>query len=122
MSKIIRYKVLENNNLRLLEDLVQDCLQLGWQPYGDLVVTPWGEEDRAYLDYYQPMVKYSGTQSIEQEGVLQARVKELGSVIERLIKDASPFVSPDIVDETCGTLPLMDALKDTIQYARDNKK
>lgn len=57
MSKIIEYIVLENNSLHLLQKEVQARLELGWQLYGDLGVTPWGEEDRANRDYYQPMVK-----------------------------------------------------------------
>ena len=36
-------------------------------------------------------------------------------IIKELIESAKPFLSGDVVDETCGTIPLMDRLEKAIE-------
>jgi hypothetical protein len=44
--------------------------------------------------------------------------EEIRRVLLELIDAASPFTSGDVVDQTGGTIPLMDRLEDAIDEAR----
>ena len=39
--------------------------------------------------------------------------------LERLIKAAEPFLSGNVVDETSGTIPLMEELRAAIEEAKE---
>ena len=41
-------------------------------------------------------------------------VAELESALSDLIDASKPFTSGDVVDETCGTIPLMERLENSI--------
>ena len=40
-------------------------------------------------------------------------------ILRDLIEAARPFTSGDVVDETCGTMPLMEALENAIEQAQE---
>ena len=42
----------------------------------------------------------------------------MNEIIEELIAAAEPFLSPDVVDETSGTIPLMERLRLAIEAAK----
>lgn len=48
---------------------------------------------------------------------LKARVSELADVLDRLADAATPFTDGRIVDETSGTMPLMEELADALNFA-----
>jgi hypothetical protein len=44
-------------------------------------------------------------------------MSDVSEALQRLIAAAKPFLSGDVVDETTGTIPLMQALQDAITAA-----
>jgi hypothetical protein len=44
---------------------------------------------------------------------------ELIKALEQLISASEPFLSGDVVDETSGTIPLIYALKASIEQAKE---
>jgi len=51
----------------------------------------------------------------------RAAIMALRVALDRLIAAAQPFTSRDIVDETSGTIPLMEELAAAIEAARKGK-
>jgi len=45
-------------------------------------------------------------------------IDDLESILNKLIEASIPFTSGDTVDETCGTMPLMELLEDTINQSK----
>jgi len=42
----------------------------------------------------------------------------MNKIIQELIEASEPFLSSDIVDETSGTIPLVERLREAIEAAR----
>ena len=56
MSEITRYIVVAEPTKWTFEDVMNENIELGWQPYGSLCHHEWPEDGSER--YVQPMVKY----------------------------------------------------------------
>jgi hypothetical protein len=56
-NMITAYNILKENTSLLLSAQVQDHIERGWQPYGNLNIFSYG----SFNWYYQTMVKYGST-------------------------------------------------------------
>lgn len=55
--KIIKYQTVQTSSVGHLEKLVKEYIDMGWQPYGNLVVITTGHYN-CNIYYTQVMVKY----------------------------------------------------------------
>ena len=59
MRKILKYKLVSNASLEWFNEMVQRCINDGYEPFGEHKVTIQAcEDDKIIIYYTQVMVKY----------------------------------------------------------------
>jgi hypothetical protein len=57
--------------------------------------------------------------SLWADSVTIAEITQLRAALVELMSASEPFTDPDIVDETDGTIPLMDRLEEALTRCKD---